>query len=222
GLRGVRKLKQVEAIGSDDFVLPNGLVICLDNCHYEPTITRGVISVSRLVENGLSNVLRIMEFQFLRINVLYLMLLRVMVWGCEALVERDTPDKLQQRTVKCIFVRYPKETMGYYFYFPPENKIVVARYAEFLEKNLLSQEISERAKELEEIQNKDTSPSKNTSKIPMKVKGFEPPQEEVIPVCRSARTHRDPNRLCLNVEVEEHSLRDLNESKNYKAALDLE
>ncbi|GKC05927.1 hypothetical protein Tco_0997537 [Tanacetum coccineum] len=52
---------------------------------------------------------------------------------------------------------YLKKIMGYYFYFPPENKIVVARYAEFLEKNLLSQEVSGRAKELEEIQDKDTS-----------------------------------------------------------------
>ncbi|GJS22339.1 hypothetical protein Tco_0450971 [Tanacetum coccineum] len=64
------------------------------------------------------------------------------VWGCEALVKRDTPDKLEQRSVKCIFIGYPKETMGYYFYFPPENKIVVARYAEFFEKRLISQEIS--------------------------------------------------------------------------------
>ncbi|GKB23606.1 retrovirus-related pol polyprotein from transposon TNT 1-94, partial [Tanacetum coccineum] len=46
---------------------------------------------------------------------------------CEALVKRDTPVKLQQRYVKCIFIGYPKEMMGYYFYFPPENKIVVAR-----------------------------------------------------------------------------------------------
>ncbi|GKB89087.1 retrotransposon protein, putative, ty1-copia subclass, partial [Tanacetum coccineum] len=49
------------------------------------------------------------------------------VWGCEALVKRDTPGKLQQRSVKCIFVGYPKEIMCYYFYFPPENKIVVTR-----------------------------------------------------------------------------------------------
>ncbi|GKB79307.1 retrotransposon protein, putative, ty1-copia subclass [Tanacetum coccineum] len=62
------------------------------------------------------------------------------VWGCETLVKRDTPDKLQERYIKCIFIGYPKETMGYYFYFLPENKIVVARYAEFLEKNLISQE----------------------------------------------------------------------------------
>ncbi|GKF75819.1 retrotransposon protein, putative, ty1-copia subclass, partial [Tanacetum coccineum] len=114
---------------------------------------------------------------------------------------------------------YPKETMGYYFYFPPENKIVVARYAEFLEKNLISQEVSGRAKECKEIQGKDTSPFENTSKIPIEVEGFEPPQEEVVPVCRSARTHRAPDRLCLNVEVEEYSLGDLNEPINYKAAL---
>ncbi|GJT60268.1 retrotransposon protein, putative, ty1-copia subclass [Tanacetum coccineum] len=47
---GVRA--QVEAIGSYDLVLPNGLVICLDNCHYAPSILRGVVLVQRLVENG--------------------------------------------------------------------------------------------------------------------------------------------------------------------------
>ncbi|GJW57416.1 retrotransposon protein, putative, ty1-copia subclass [Tanacetum coccineum] len=43
---------QVEAIGSYDLVLPNGLVICLDNCHYAPSILIGVVSVHHLVENG--------------------------------------------------------------------------------------------------------------------------------------------------------------------------
>nr|GEU61595.1 putative polyprotein [Tanacetum cinerariifolium] len=65
----------------------------------------------------------------------------------------------------------------------------------------------------------DKTPYELCSRIYMEVKGFEPPQEEVVPVCRSARTHRAPDRLCLNVEVEEHSLRDLNEPTNYKAAL---
>nr|GEY71803.1 retrotransposon protein, putative, Ty1-copia subclass [Tanacetum cinerariifolium] len=58
------------------------------------------------------------------------------------------------------------------------KKIVVARYAEFFEKNLLSQEVSGRARELEEIQDEDTPPSEITSEIPMEVEGFEPPQEE--------------------------------------------
>ncbi|GKB13919.1 retrotransposon protein, putative, ty1-copia subclass [Tanacetum coccineum] len=110
--------------------------------------------------------------------------------------------------------------MGYYFYFPPENKIVVARYVEFFEKRLISQEISGRAVDLEEIQEEeDTTPSEITSNIPQEVEGFEPPQEEVILIRRSERTHRAPNRLCLNIEVEEHSLGDLNEPTSYKAAM---
>ncbi|GJV29092.1 retrotransposon protein, putative, ty1-copia subclass [Tanacetum coccineum] len=67
------------------------------------------------------------------------------VWGCEALVKRDTltkPDKLEPRSIKCIFVGYPKETMEYSFYYPPENKVFVARNAEFFENSLITQEAS--------------------------------------------------------------------------------
>ncbi|GJW19076.1 retrotransposon protein, putative, ty1-copia subclass [Tanacetum coccineum] len=288
-LRGVRKLKQVEAIRSDDLVLPNGLVIYLDNYHYAPTITRGVVSVSRLVNNDFTQCFTdygisvskndVLYFNAISSNGIYeiIMINRVpnvnsiytvsnkrakhnldstYLWkrienlqhdgllkstddesfdkcasclsdrggeyisqkfkdylkacgivqqltspytpqhngvserrnrtlldmGCEALVKRETTDKLQQRSIKCIFIGYPKETMDYYFNFPPENKIVVS------------------------------------SEIPMKV-GFEPSQEEVIPILRSARTHQALDRLCLNVEVEEHSLGDLNEPTNYKAAI---
>ncbi|GKF47942.1 hypothetical protein Tco_0141193, partial [Tanacetum coccineum] len=111
------------------------------------------------------------------------------------------------------------ETMSYYFYFPLENKIVVARYAEFFEKNLITQEVSRRAIDLEETQDEDTSPSKITSGISMDVEGFEPPQEEEIMIRRSERTRQAPNRFCLNVEAEEHSLGDLNEPTSYKAAM---
>ncbi|GJU18040.1 retrotransposon protein, putative, ty1-copia subclass [Tanacetum coccineum] len=115
-------------------------------------------------------------------------------------MKQDTLDKLQQRSIKCIFIGYPKETMGYYFYFPPENKIVVARYAEFLEKNLLSQEVSGRAEELEEIQDKDTSPSENTTKFLWRLKVSNHLKRKLFPF-----------------------VGDLNEPSNYKAAiLDLE
>ncbi|GJR35385.1 retrotransposon protein, putative, ty1-copia subclass [Tanacetum coccineum] len=69
GLRGSRKLKPralslyvgngqratVEAIGSYHLCLPSGLVIVLNNCHYAPSITRGIISVSRLYDDGYVN-----------------------------------------------------------------------------------------------------------------------------------------------------------------------
>ena len=42
-------------------------------------------------------------------------------------VERLQSDKLGPKSDKCVFVRYPKETKGYYFYNPTENKVFVAR-----------------------------------------------------------------------------------------------
>nr|GEV83518.1 hypothetical protein [Tanacetum cinerariifolium]GEV86442.1 hypothetical protein [Tanacetum cinerariifolium] len=415
---GVRKLKQVEAIGSDDLVLPNGVVICKDNCHYAPTITRGVVSVARLVDNGFiqrfidygisvskndvfyfnaisSNGIYEIDMSNLvpNINSIYNIsnkrvkhnLDSTYLWHCRlAHISKKRIEKLHHdgllkssddesfdKCVSCLsgkmtrklFPHHPeratdllglihtdvcgplrhvsrqgasyfiiftddysrygyiyllkhkhevfknevenqlgktikltppytsqhngvserrnctllnmvrsmmnlitlplsfwnyalesaarilnmvptkkvdktpyelwygkvpnlsylKETMGYYFYFPPENKIVVARYAEFFNTNLLSQEVSGRAGELEELQDEDTSPSEITSKISMEVEGFESPHEEEAPVRRSARTHRAPECLCLDVKAEKHSLGVLNEPANYKAAmLDLE
>ncbi|GJY07802.1 retrotransposon protein, putative, ty1-copia subclass [Tanacetum coccineum] len=124
------------------------------------------------------------------------------VWGCEAHVKRHTPDKLQQRSVKCIFVGYPKETMGYYFYYPPENKIVVERYADFLEKDFILQKESGRNVELDD---EDILPSENTSEHPIEEESLAPivsQEEDVVPVRRSVRTHKAPNRLCLNVEID--------------------
>nr|GEW70953.1 hypothetical protein [Tanacetum cinerariifolium] len=125
---------------------------------------------------------------------------------------------------------YLKETMSYYFYYPPENKIVVERYADFLEKDFILQKESRRLVELED---EDILPSENTSEHPIEEESLAlivSQQEDVIPVRRSVRTHKapdrlclnvdiDPDRLCFNVEVEEHSLGDLNEPANYKAAL---
>ncbi|GJV76244.1 retrotransposon protein, putative, ty1-copia subclass [Tanacetum coccineum] len=142
------------------------------------------------------------------------------VLGLRAFCDEDTPNKLRTNTVKCIFMMIPKGNDGLQFLLPTENKIVVARYAEFFEKRLIGQEISGRAVDLEEIQDEeDTTSFEITSNIPQEVEGFEPPQEEVIPIRRSERPHRAPNRLCLNVEVEEHSLGDLNEPTSYKAAM---
>ncbi|GKC96751.1 NIN-like protein [Tanacetum coccineum] len=71
GIGGVRKLKQVEANGSYDLVLTNNLVICLDNCHYATSITRGVVSVSRLVDNGFVQCFTDYVISISKNNVLY-------------------------------------------------------------------------------------------------------------------------------------------------------
>nr|GFA14931.1 hypothetical protein [Tanacetum cinerariifolium] len=75
--------------------------------------------------------------------------------------------------------------------------------AEFFKKSLITQEVSGRAIDHEEIQDEDTSPFENTNEISMEVEGFEPPREEVILVCWSERTHHPPICLCQNLKVEE-------------------
>ncbi|GJX98097.1 retrotransposon protein, putative, ty1-copia subclass [Tanacetum coccineum] len=145
------------------------------------------------------------------------------VWGCEALVKRDTltkPDKLEPRSIKCIFIGYPKETMGYSFYYPPENKVLVARNAEFLENSLITQEASGSLEDLEIIQEEDTHPSIDTS-LNHEEDDLEidKPQSDIIPIRRSTRTRRPTDRMCLYIDAEEHELGDLGEPANYKAAL---
>ncbi|GJU61805.1 retrotransposon protein, putative, ty1-copia subclass [Tanacetum coccineum] len=61
----------VEAIGNFDLSLPSGLVIVLNNCHYAPSITRGVISVSRLYEDGFINRFVNNTIQVSRNNMVY-------------------------------------------------------------------------------------------------------------------------------------------------------
>nr|GFB07097.1 zinc finger, CCHC-type [Tanacetum cinerariifolium] len=83
------------------------------------------------------------------------------------------------------------------------------------------------------LEDEDILSSENTSEHPIEKESLAPivsQKEDVIPVCRSVRTHKapdrlclkvkiDPDRLCFNVEVEEHGLGDLNKPANYKAAL---
>ncbi|GJW56338.1 retrotransposon protein, putative, ty1-copia subclass [Tanacetum coccineum] len=145
------------------------------------------------------------------------------VWGYEALVKRDTltkPDKLEPRSIKCIFVGCPKEMIGYSFYYPPENKVFVARNAEFFENSLITQEASGSLEDLEIIQEEDTHPSINTSLHHEEDdQEIDEPQSDINPIRRSTRTRHATDRLCLHVDAEEHELGDLGEPANYKAAL---
>ena len=45
------------------------------------------------------------------------------VWGCDAYVKKFHLDKLKPKLEKCVFIGYPKETVGYTFYHRSESKI---------------------------------------------------------------------------------------------------
>nr|GEW47081.1 hypothetical protein [Tanacetum cinerariifolium] len=85
GLRASRKLKPralrlyvgngqreaVKAIDAFYLCILSGLEIVLNNCHYAPSITRGVISVSRLYEDGFVNRFVDNTIQVSRNNIVY-------------------------------------------------------------------------------------------------------------------------------------------------------
>nr|GEY17655.1 hypothetical protein [Tanacetum cinerariifolium] len=115
---------------------------------------------------------------------------------------------------------YLKETMGYSFYYPPKNKVLVARNAEFLENSLINQEASGSLEDLKIIQEEDMHPSIDTS-LNHEEDNLEinEPQSDIVPIRRSTRTRHAQDRMCLYIDAEEHELGDLGEPANYKAAL---
>ena len=66
-------------------------------------------------------------------------------------MKRSQTDKLEPESEKCVFIGYPKETIGYTFYHRSEGKIFVAKSGSFLEKEFLSKEVSGRKLELDEV-----------------------------------------------------------------------
>ncbi|GJU89167.1 zinc finger, CCHC-type containing protein [Tanacetum coccineum] len=116
------------------------------------------------------------------------------VWGCEALVKRDTPDKLDSRSIKCILL----EASGSH--------------------GLL--EMSGSDKGLELIQEEDTQPSENTSEGHTEIAPTDVESQNVgVHIHRSARIPQVPDRYGYYVDIEEYELGDHNEPLNYKAAL---
>ena len=49
------------------------------------------------------------------------------VCGCDAYVKKLQPEKLEPKAEKCVFIGYPKETIGYTFYLISEARSLLPR-----------------------------------------------------------------------------------------------
>ena len=76
---------------------------------------------------------------------------RFLKFGDATLMSKGFSHKLESKSEKCVFIEYPKETVGYTFYHRSEGKIFVAKIGSFLEKEFLSKEVSGRKVELDEV-----------------------------------------------------------------------
>ncbi|GJZ01841.1 hypothetical protein Tco_0519802 [Tanacetum coccineum] len=102
---------------------------------------------------------------------------------------------------------YPWKTMGYSFYYPPENKVFVARNVEFFENSLITLEVSGSIEDLEIIQEEDMHPSIDTSLHHEEDdQEINEPQSDINLIRTGLpRTCSVQERLCLHVRcLEEH------------------
>ncbi|KAK2414511.1 hypothetical protein P8452_13305 [Trifolium repens] len=143
------------------------------------------------------------------------------VWGCEVYVKRLITTKLEPKSDKCLFVGYPKETRGYYFYNPSEGKVFVARTGVFLEREFISKGISGRNVELEEIQEPPIigHTLEEHEQQPQDVVEEQPAQVEQIQR-RSNRMRHEPERYgYLITEQGDVLLMDQDEPVTYQEAI---
>ena len=121
------------------------------------------------------------------------------IWGCEAYVKTEALNKLHPRATKCIFVGYPKDGMGYYFYDPTDDKVFISRHAEFLEKKFLNAEISGRQVDLYE-EPIDDAQQVGTSNPEHSIDQDKYENENVThSVRRSGRIRTEPERYGYNI-----------------------
>ncbi|KAM2728531.1 hypothetical protein EV1_000013 [Malus domestica] len=127
----------------------------------------------------------------------------IKIWGCEAYVKKLEATKLEARSVRCYFVGYPKETMGYEFYHPDDQKVFVARTAKFLEDEFVLKGTISKQMEINEINNE---PQTSTRHI-------DNPVPETLAPRRSERVSKPPKRYGLDNDFDELYLLGDNETK---------
>ncbi|CAN6580971.1 unnamed protein product [Malus baccata var. baccata] len=130
----------------------------------------------------------------------------VKIWGCPTYVQKQDAGKLEPRSVKCYFVGYPKQTYGYEFYHPDDQKVFVARTAIFMEDEFVLNGTSKRKIELKEINEINDEPQKNTRQV-------DNPVPEPLAPRRSERVSIPPKRYGLDNDFGELHLLGDNDTK---------
>ncbi|GKA88197.1 zinc finger, CCHC-type containing protein [Tanacetum coccineum] len=227
---GNRIRAAVEAIRSFDLILPNGLVIVLDNCHYAPSITRGVVSLSHLVDNGYMDTFMNYGISVMKDDV-------VSERRNQSLVEMIR-SMMNSITLLMSFWGYALESVARILNMVPTKKVDKTPYEiwngkvpnmSYLKNSFTLQETSgshtlhEASRSdigLKLLQELDIQPSNDTSKQHNEVEPNEvEPHSIKVPIRRSERIYQAPDIYGFYVDVEEHELGDLNEPPNYKVSL---
>ncbi|KAI3699759.1 hypothetical protein L2E82_44270 [Cichorium intybus] len=149
-------------------------------------------------------------------------LAHIKVWGCEAFVRRETSDKLAERSERCFFIGYPKQSFGYLFYRPSEDVVFVARRGFFRERELISKEDSGSTIDLEEIQETPDETTLEETRNQHEEEVPVGPTDISLPLRRSGKVSMPPEFYGFHVTsdgdtlVSNRTLTNLDEPANYR------
>ncbi|KAA0036645.1 Retrovirus-related Pol polyprotein from transposon TNT 1-94 [Cucumis melo var. makuwa] len=166
---GNRVKLPVEAVGTYRLTLDTGHHLDLFDTFYVPSISRNLISLSKLDTSGRKPSLRHLH-----------------VWGCQAEVRIYNPyeKKLDSRTTSDFFISYPEKSKGYRFYcLNHSTRIVETGNVRFIENDIISGSLESRKLEIQEV--RVEIPSSITSSqvvVPVFVDSVNNPQEQQINV----------------------------------------
>ncbi|GJR23764.1 retrotransposon protein, putative, ty1-copia subclass [Tanacetum coccineum] len=200
-LRGSRKLKPgalslyvgngqrtaVEEIRSFHLCLPSGSVIVLNNCHYAPSITRGIIYVYHLYEDGFVN--RFVDNTILvsRNNIVYFSVI-----PRDGIFEIDLSDSYTNDSSMYAVSKRAKLNLNSDLLWHCRLGHISRKRIEKLQHDGLLDSTDLRA--FEKCVSEDTHPSIDTS-LNHEEDDLEidDPQSDNIPICRSIRTRHAPD-----------------------------
>nr|GEV53721.1 hypothetical protein [Tanacetum cinerariifolium] len=144
--------------------------------------------------------------------------------GCEVFIRRETQDKLEARSEKCLFVGYPEESFVYLLYKPKDNVVFTAQRGVFLEREMISKEDSGSKIDLEKIQKSvDKEPIVNTNTQQEVVTPVKP-DDISLPILKTSGRVSKPHHFYYGFYIEEDktsdsTLSELDEHANYKEAM---
>ncbi|GJW85297.1 retrotransposon protein, putative, ty1-copia subclass, partial [Tanacetum coccineum] len=258
GLRRSKKLKSgalnlymgnghhATIVASETFhlCLPSGVVVVLNNCHFAPSITRGIILVSRLYDDGFVNRFENNAISVSKNNLVYFhAILRYGIYEIDLhnsytndssmYVVSNKRSKLNLDSTlswHCRLGHISKKRIKKLQHDGLLNSTDIESFDKCV--SCLSSKMArkpyshqvERAKDLLGIIHTDDYAPKSAARIlnMVSTKKVENTPYEVrhgqAPKM-SIRTRHAPNRMRLYIDAEEHELGDLNEPANYKAAL---
>ena len=116
------------------------------------------------------------------------------IWGCPAHVLKGQMSKLESRSEVCYFVGYPKETKGWYFYHPREQKVFVSTHAVFLEDDYIMDYKPKGRIVLEEVKEQPSIPQAVNENIEPEITAS-PSNIPAPEPRRSGRIVRQPDRF---------------------------